>query len=119
MPNTPLYVLTSASTFSAAEEFCYNLQSLKRATIVGEITGGGAHPGGRIKASEKYNVWTPTSRSINPIIKTNWETVGVIPEIKTSEKDALKTAYIKALDSLKSKKINTENYYEKIIESLK
>ncbi len=46
MPDVPVYVLTSSFTFSGAEEFSYNLKNLKRATIVGETTGGGAHPGG-------------------------------------------------------------------------
>ena len=40
---TDLYVLTSQNTFSAAEEFAYNLKSMERATIVGETTGGGGH----------------------------------------------------------------------------
>lgn len=118
MANIPLYILTSTRTFSAAEEFSYNLQSLKRATIVGEITGGGAHPGGRITANERYNVWTPTARSINPITKTNWENIGVIPDIKTKEEDALKTAHLRALDSLKNNNTNAINYYDDIIITL-
>ena len=44
MADVPVYVLTSPRTFSAAEEFTYNLKNMERATIVGETTGGGAHP---------------------------------------------------------------------------
>ncbi|HTE45426.1 MAG TPA: S41 family peptidase, partial [Gemmatimonadaceae bacterium] len=40
----PVFVLTSSRTFSGGEEFTNNLKALKRATIVGETTGGGAHP---------------------------------------------------------------------------
>ena len=119
IPDVPLYILTSSRTFSAAEEFCYDLQSLKRAIIVGETTGGGAHPGGRIKATDQYNVWTPTGRAINPITNTNWEGVGVKPHIKISAKDALLTAHIKALDSLKNGNINMKKYYDWHLESLK
>lgn len=119
MPEIPLYILTSSRTFSAAESFAYDLQSYKRATIIGETTGGGAHPGGRIKASEKFNVWTPTGRAINPITKTNWETVGVIPDIKTDKEKALKTAHIKALDSLKNKNIHATSFYDDILKTLK
>ena len=37
-------MLTSKDTFSGGEEFTNNLKVLKRAKIVGETTGGGAHP---------------------------------------------------------------------------
>ena len=60
------YVLTSKRTFSAAEEFTYNLKSLKRAKIVGETTGGGAHPGGGRRINEHFAIWVPTGRAINP-----------------------------------------------------
>jgi len=121
MPNVPLYILTSGITFSAAEEFCYDLQSLNRALIIGETTGGGAHPGGRIKATDKYNVWTPTGRAINPITNTNWEGIGVIPDIKTYARDAIRTAHIKALDSLKNgnEDIDSKKYYEWHLKTLK
>ena len=50
-----VYVLTSKRTFSAAEEFTYNLKNLKRATIIGETTGGGAHPGGPRRINEHFH----------------------------------------------------------------
>ena len=117
LPKTKLYILTSKRTFSAAEEFAYDLKHLKRATIIGEQTGGGAHPGGRIMASLNYNVWTPTARAINPITKTNWEGIGVVPDIKINADDALDIAYIKSLEDLKQEKDCAK--YDKIIENLK
>ncbi|WP_411028823.1 S41 family peptidase [Spongiimicrobium sp. 3-5] len=113
-PDAHLYILTSKMTFSGAEEFAYNLKHLKRAILIGESTGGGAHPGGRIAANDKFNVWTPTGRSINPITGTNWEGVGVIPHIQTSAQEALLAAHIKALDSLKteSEDLNQKKYYQ-------
>lgn len=88
----PVYVLTSAQTFSGAEEFSYNLKSLKRATIVGETTGGGAHPVMGRPVGEHFIVGVPFARAINPITKTNWEGVGVEPDIKVPASDALATA---------------------------
>ena len=121
LPNVQLYILTSSSTFSAAEEFSYDLKHLKRAIIVGETTGGGAHPGESFQINDKFKVWTPTGRAINPITKTNWEGVGVIPHIKTTEKKALIEAQLKALDSLNS--INKDpfrkDYYKWHTETLK
>ena len=121
MPDVPLYILTSSRTFSAAEEFCYDLKNLNRAIIIGATTGGGAHPGGRIKATDKYNVWTPTGRAINPITNTNWEGVGIKPHVKTSAKEALLMAHLTALDSLKSKSVNkeSEKYYKWHLETIK
>jgi retinol-binding protein 3 len=99
----PVYVLTSNRTFSAAEEFTYNLKQLKRATQVGETTGGGANPGEGVGLSPNFGVFMPTGRAINPITKDNWEGKGAVPEIPTSADDALKTAQIKALEELLAK----------------
>jgi retinol-binding protein 3 len=96
-----VYVLTSKRTFSAAEEFTYNLRNLKRATIVGEITGGGAHPGGPQPINDHFSVWVPTGRAINPISKTNWEGTGVKPDIEVPADLALKTAHFGALKKVR------------------
>jgi hypothetical protein len=93
----PVYVLTSRRTFSAAEEFTYNLKCLKRATIVGETTGGGAHPGGMRRIHEHFGVFVPSGRAINPITKTNWEGTGVTPDIPAPADRALPTAHLDAL----------------------
>ena len=95
-----VYVLTSKRTFSAAEEFTYNLKNLKRATIVGETTGGGAHPGGPSRINAHFDVWVPRGRAINPISKTNWEGTGVEPDVKVPAEEALKTAHLAALNKV-------------------
>ena len=71
--NKDIYVLTSNYSFSGAEEFSYNLKNLKRATIIGETTGGGAHPGGMVRLHDHFGVFIPVGRAINPISKTNWD----------------------------------------------
>jgi hypothetical protein len=88
----PVYVLTSARTFSGAEEFTYNLKSLKRATIIGETTGGGAHPVSGHAIDEHFMMGVPFARAVNPITHTNWEGTGVTPDVKVPAADALTTA---------------------------
>jgi hypothetical protein len=88
----PIYVLTSARTFSGAEEFTYNLKNLKRATIIGETTGGGAHPVAGHRIDEHFIIGVPFARAINPITHTNWEGVGVKPDVIVPANDALATA---------------------------
>ena len=85
----PVYVLTSGQTFSGGEEFTYDLQTQKRATIVGETTGGGAHPIDGMSVGDHFTIAMPTGRPINPITKKDWEGVGVVPDVKTSSADAL------------------------------
>ncbi|MCA9688432.1 MAG: S41 family peptidase [Myxococcales bacterium] len=88
----PIYVLTSAQTFSAGEEFAYDLQAQQRATIVGEVTGGGAHPIDLIRVSDHWTIALPIARSINPITKTNWEGTGVQPDVAVPAEQALEKA---------------------------
>lgn len=95
-------MLTSARTFSGAEEFSYNLQQLKRATLVGEPTGGGANPGGTRQLTPYFSAFVPGGRAINPITKTNWEHTGVTPDVKVAATDALVTAQKMALAKLAS-----------------
>ena len=95
--NKDVYVLTSKRTFSGAEEFTYNLKNLKRATIIGETTGGGAHPGGMFRLSPNFGAFIPTGRAISPITKTNWEGTGVAPDVAVPAEQALVVARLMAL----------------------
>ena len=96
----PVYVLTSSRTFSGAEEFSYNLKNLKRATLVGETTGGGANPGDVVRLTPHFGMFVPTGRAISPITGTDWEGVGVEPHVKTQAAAALDTAQLMALKPL-------------------
>jgi hypothetical protein len=102
-PDVPVYILTSNYTFSAAEEFSNNLKELKRATIVGENTGGGAHPVDFKIVNDLFTLSLPFGRSISPVSKSNWEGTGVIPHVKVPADSAFNTAYLMALDTLITK----------------
>jgi hypothetical protein len=97
----PVYVLTSGRTFSAAEEFTYNLKNLERATIVGETTGGGAHPVQRHQVEGYPIVMSlPYGRAVNPVTGTNWEGSGVEPDTEVPAAEALLVAHIDAIKTL-------------------
>jgi retinol-binding protein 3 len=98
--NKSVYILTSGITFSAAEAFAYDLKHLKRATIIGEITGGGAHLPQGFQIHPHFCLAIPTGRAINPLTGTNWEGTGVIPDIAVPQEQAFTTAYIRALKSV-------------------
>jgi hypothetical protein len=104
LPAVPVYVLTSHRTFSGAEEFTNNLKVLKRATIVGEVTGGGAHPVVGHRIDDRFTIGVPFARAINPVTKTNWEGVGVEPDVKVPAEDALTTAQTLALKAIASRR---------------
>jgi hypothetical protein len=103
LAETDLYVLTSRNTFSGAEEFTYNLKNMKRATIVGETTGGGAHPVKMEILNDHFAIGVPYARAINPISKTNWEGTGVEPDVKVPAEQALNEAERLALGKLAAK----------------
>jgi pimeloyl-ACP methyl ester carboxylesterase len=88
----PVYVLTSSRTFSGAEEFTYNLQTQHRATVIGETTGGGAHPVSPRRVDAHFTIGVPFARAINPVTHTNWEGTGVEPDVKVAVAEALAKA---------------------------
>jgi hypothetical protein len=104
----PVFVLTSPLTFSGGEELAYDLQVLKRATLVGERTGGGANPGGLISLGHHFGAFMPGGQGINPITKTNWEGVGVKPDVPVSAATALRKAHALAIERLASEAPNAE-----------
>jgi hypothetical protein len=92
LADKPVYILTSSRTLSGAEQFTYNLKMLKRATIVGEKTGGAAHAGVFYRIDDHFGVAIPESKPINPFGETDWEGKGVDPDVQTKAADALETA---------------------------
>jgi hypothetical protein len=92
-----LYILTSRRTFSAPEMLAYDMQALKRATIVGETTGGGAHGTTIYRITDQFGASIPFCRGINPVTKTDWEGTGVKPDVAVPADQALLTAHLMAL----------------------
>jgi hypothetical protein len=88
----PVYVLTSSRTFSGGEEFAYDVKALGRATLVGELTGGGANPTGGVPLGNAFMASIPFGRAENPITGSNWEGHGVDPDVAVPAADALKAA---------------------------
>jgi len=93
----PVYLLTSKATFSAGEEFCYNLKAQHRATLIGETTRGGAHPTDEFPLTPTLEITVPIARSVNPVTGTNWEGTGVEPDIAVPAAEAFAVAYRSAL----------------------
>src|SRR5580692_2781514 len=93
----PVTVLTGERTFSGGEDFAYTLQALGRAEVIGQTTGGGAHPTRVFPISPAVNIAVPFARSVNPVTGTNWQGTGVVPDIAVPEAEALDVAYAKAL----------------------
>ncbi|MCT4624923.1 MAG: S41 family peptidase [Schleiferiaceae bacterium] len=118
MPNVPLFVMTSKRTFSGAEEFSYNMQTQKRATLVGQTTGGGANPGGTMMINPNLSVFIPGGTAINPITKTNWEGVGVKPEIETSVEETYDKTLALALAAAEKHRENKASEYKRLLTHL-
>lgn len=98
----PVYVLTSSQTFSGGEDFAYTLQAQGRAVVIGETTGGGAHPTRPFPISPAVHIAIPFARSINPRTGTNWQGTGVVPDTAVPQSDARDVAYARALQHVLS-----------------
>jgi len=105
----PAFVLTAHRTFSGAEEFTNDLKTQKRATIVGETTGGGAHPVAGHRIDDHFMIGVPFARAVNPVTHTDWEGTGVTPDVAVKADDALETAKKLAAEKIQAdRKSQTE-----------
>jgi C-terminal processing protease CtpA/Prc len=89
LADKPVYVLTSARTFSGAEHFSYDLKMLKRATLVGERTGGATDVGVFHRIDDHFGIGIRETRAINPYSEADWAVTGVEPDVKVKAADAL------------------------------
>ena len=96
----PVWVLTSHGTFSGGEELAYDLQTLKRARLVGETTGGGAHHNAVVRVGDHFALSIPVGTGESPVTHTNWERVGVKPDVPVAAERALDVALAEARRSL-------------------
>lgn len=111
MADVPLFIVIGEETFSGAEEFSYNMQTQKRAILIGQTSGGAANPGGTRGINENLAVFIPTGRAINPITNTNWENTGVIPDIKTTKGKTFEQVHALAKKAAETRRKNKiENY---------
>ena len=107
--DTPLFILTSARTASAAEAFAYTLQSAKRATVIGEASMGAANPGGEVDAGHGFSVFVSFATPINPITKANWEGRGVTPDVVVAPAAALGAARRLAMEAVLAKGLSAQS----------
>jgi hypothetical protein len=98
----PVIVRISRASFSAAEEFAYNMQALKRAVVVGQTSGGGANHALPVEIPGGFTAFIPQARAENPITGTNWEGIGVRPDIAADDASSARTAYRTALEHVSS-----------------
>ena len=105
----PVYLLSSAKTFSGGEEFLYDLKTQKRAKLIGQASGGGANPGGAPPINSRFAFFIPDGRAENPITKTNWEGTGVAPDVAVAPEQAMRVAM---LEITRDKKLAAETPVE-------
>jgi hypothetical protein len=120
--DVPLFLLIGKNTFSAAEYLAYDLKVRKRATLVGEPTRGGAHSTDLYPVGDRFEIYIPTARAVNPVTGTNWEGIGVLPDVQVPAEKALETATElakkAALEYGKAKNDNLARSVEKMQEQL-
>ena len=116
LQSVPIYILIGPKTFSAAEEFAYNLKHLKRATVIGMPSKGGANPWAWFSLNDEFRIGIPTTKAINPITKTNWEGKGVQPHVKVKASQALERAHAVALEVIAPSLTN--EYQKQEVEAL-
>ena len=96
----PVYVLTSATTFSGGEQLAYDLQQLGRAVLIGEPTRGGGHAREGFRVHPHLEATISVAAAVSPVSGTSWEGTGVTPDIPTPAAQARDKAHRLALEQV-------------------
>jgi hypothetical protein len=103
-PEAPLYILVSSTSFSAAEWFAFVLGEVGRATVVGEVTAGGAHPVDRKIVDDRFVVNVPIGQIRGPGGEEDFEGEGIQPQVSVSAAEALNVAHRLAVEELMARR---------------
>ena len=109
MVDKPVYILTGSTSFSSAEWFTYTMKKLKRATIIGARTAGGAHPVDRKPINDDFYLQVPIGQIRDPVDHGDFESVGVQPDLEVPSIDALSIAQKLALEELAKRSDEKKN----------
>jgi C-terminal processing protease CtpA/Prc len=96
----PVYVLTSAATFSGGEQLAYDLKQLCRAVLIGEPTRGGGHAREGFRVHPHLEATISVAAAVSPVSGTSWEGTGVTPDIPTPAARARDKAHRLALEQV-------------------
>ena len=96
----PVYVLTSAATFSGGEQLAHDLQQLGRAVLIGEPTRGGGHAREGFRVHPHLEATISVAAAVSPVSGTSWEGTGVTPGIPTPAAQARDKAHRLALEQV-------------------
>lgn len=100
MADADLYVLTSATSASAAESFAYAVRQTKRGTIIGSTTAGAGNGGAMTPLGAGLVLFLPQWKVVEG---PGWETIGVPPDSVVAPSEALAFAHELALKRLMAK----------------
>jgi hypothetical protein len=96
-----VYLLTSKRTFSGGEGFTEHMRRMAHSNVVGETTRGGSHPTRWYHIDPHFAVSVPVARHVGPPAINDWEGVGITPDVVVPAAEALTTAHVLALRSLR------------------
>ena len=94
----PLYVLIDGHTGSAAEEFAYHVKQFRLGTLVGQHTAGAANNDTLYPVAPGFVLSVSTGYPEHPVSHSNWEGVGVQPDVPVAAAAACDKALVLALE---------------------
>lgn len=120
LQKTPLYILISERTASAAEVITNTFIETKRAKVIGSSSWGGAHACSMVILNDAFALQLPFSKMEGPVTKTNWEAKGIKPDITKAAENIIENVHHLAISDLldKTKNARSKRKYKGILKSI-